>query len=375
MAGDHSVDSELIAKYTVLAGAHCLLRYMENFNGTTFAPQTLRINYCSSCVAKMHIDRHTIAHLELLQSSSLDRDQPASRASKNSLFGVVNHTKTSVGSRLLRSSIMQPSADKTTIDMRLDTVDMLRTVPVSTQGQLSSVLKQLPDLDKMLTGIVVVPKNVTTKTAKYSIDTCIMIKQVLRQGAELATIIDGFNTNRVGGAPMTQNGNGHGDAPEYAVNNDLLHIIACNLKQPVFSAILDTLDEMLTESTHYSKSAAEMRHTECFAVKPGINGLLDVARKTYLQSVEDVYELAKQYSAALNANTATVGEDGVAPAGQPLVDIKVSFSTTRGYILVIPNTVNPLPAGFIQAVLNKKTISCTTTEVLTHNHCLLHCTV
>jgi hypothetical protein len=39
-----------------------------------------------------------------------------------------------------------------------------------------------------------------------------------------------------------------------------------------------------------------MRHAmggvlqECFAIRPGVNGLLDVARKTYLQSCEDIYQ-------------------------------------------------------------------------------------
>jgi hypothetical protein len=32
-----------------------------------------------------------------------------------------------------------------------------------------------------------------------------------------------------------------------------------------------------------------MRHQECFAVKAGKHGLLDVSRKTFLQSVEDIY--------------------------------------------------------------------------------------
>ena len=32
-----------------------------------------------------------------------------------------------------------------------------------------------------------------------------------------------------------------------------------------------------------------MRHQECFAVKAGRHGLLDVSRKTFLQSVEDIH--------------------------------------------------------------------------------------
>ena len=45
------------------------------------------------------------------------------------------------------------------------------------------------------------------------------------------------------------------------------------------------------------------------------------------------------------------------------IQVRVSYNTTRGYYLTLPNTINPLPGGFIQALLNKKSISCTTKEV------------
>lgn len=52
----------------------------------------------------------------------------------------------------------------------------------------------------------------------------------------------------------------------------------------------------------------------------------------------------------------------------PKVEVKVTYNTTRGYHLVIPNTVNPLPDIFVQAVLNKKTISCSTAEIMGLSH-------
>lgn len=39
------VDADLIAKYTVLSASYCLLRYMENCNGFSFAAQSLRYGY------------------------------------------------------------------------------------------------------------------------------------------------------------------------------------------------------------------------------------------------------------------------------------------------------------------------------------------
>ena len=43
VAGD--VDADMIAKYTVLAGVYCLLRYVENTSGSTFGHHSLRHEY------------------------------------------------------------------------------------------------------------------------------------------------------------------------------------------------------------------------------------------------------------------------------------------------------------------------------------------
>jgi hypothetical protein len=49
-----------------------------------------------------------------------------------------------------------------------------------------------------------------------------------------------------------------------------------------------------------SKAALQMRQQECFAVLPGQDGLLDVARKTYLSAMEQINSLAQEYSLRCN---------------------------------------------------------------------------
>lgn len=44
------------------------------------------------------------------------------------------------------------------------------------------------------------------------------------------------------------------------------------------------------------------------------------------------------------------------------VPIKVVHSSSRGYFLSVSAALDPLPPGFTQAVLNKRTISCSTEE-------------
>ena len=96
-----------------------------------------------------------------------------------------------------------------------------------------------------------------------------------------------------------------------------------------------------------------MRHQECFAIRAGRHGLLDVARKTFLQTVEDIYKLAESYSQEFD------------------IPIKIAHSSNRGYYLSLPASVPQLPVLFIQAVLNKKSISCTTEELFSLSGLLL----
>jgi hypothetical protein len=38
-----SVDADVIAKYTVLAASHCLLRYLENVHNVNFSANSIRL--------------------------------------------------------------------------------------------------------------------------------------------------------------------------------------------------------------------------------------------------------------------------------------------------------------------------------------------
>ena len=157
IVGDSDVD--LMAKYTVLAGSYCLLRYIENCNGNNFARHSLRIEYCSSVVGRMNIDSRTAVNLELICNAR-------NGSQKESLFGAINFTRTVVGARLLKSNILRPSRDLSTLQMRLDVVQLF----LSNNRVFNDVtrhLKEMPDLDKMLSGLLL-PKYIPLLTLYYS---------------------------------------------------------------------------------------------------------------------------------------------------------------------------------------------------------------
>jgi DNA mismatch repair ATPase MutS len=45
------------------------------------------------------------------------------------------------------------------------------------------------------------------------------------------------------------------------------------------------------------------------------------------------------------------------------ISIKVGFSSARGYFFNIPSDIEELPPHYIQAVMHKKTIACTTIQL------------
>lgn len=90
------------------------LKYIDLAMSLTFAFHSLRIKYQPS-EGTMMIDLSTIQSLELIQNIQNSK-------SKDCLFGVMNETLTPMGSRLLRSNILQPSTQKAVLNQRYDAV-------------------------------------------------------------------------------------------------------------------------------------------------------------------------------------------------------------------------------------------------------------
>jgi DNA mismatch repair protein MSH4 len=54
--------------------------------------------------------------------------------------------------------------------------------------------------------------------------------------------------------------------------------------------IQQIIDEAVNEDTTYARQPLELRNQRVYAVKSGVNGLLDVARTTYKEASEDAYQ-------------------------------------------------------------------------------------
>jgi DNA mismatch repair protein MSH4 len=54
--------------------------------------------------------------------------------------------------------------------------------------------------------------------------------------------------------------------------------------------IQELINRVVNEDTTYAKQPLELRNQRIYAVKSGVNGLLDVARTTYKEASEDAYQ-------------------------------------------------------------------------------------
>lgn len=98
-----------------LSNKHQAIKHIDLTLALTFAFHSLRIKYQPS-EGSMMIDLSTIQSLELIQNLQNSK-------SKECLFGLMNETLTPMGSRLLRSSILQPSTQADVLNQRYDAVE------------------------------------------------------------------------------------------------------------------------------------------------------------------------------------------------------------------------------------------------------------
>ena len=179
---------------------------------------------------------------------------------------------------------MRPHTDIRTIASRQELVQKL--LNFRGFGAIATTLKTFPDMDKMISGLVNVPKKITQRTAKIGIDTLIYIKQAIKQSSILAEILSEMQSSVQASDHLSNFGD---DEPN---PEELLIAILKNLRDKNLSLMEKSVTKIISESTSFSRSPEEMKHQECFAIKAGLHGMLDVSRKTFLQTIEDIYAVS-----------------------------------------------------------------------------------
>ncbi|KAF1783540.1 P-loop containing nucleoside triphosphate hydrolase [Phytophthora cactorum] len=68
-----------------------------------------------------------------------------------------------------------------------------------------------------------------------------------------------------------------------------------SLRDEQFRGIKADIERVVNDRVKVCRSAAQKRIQECFAVRAGVDGMLDVARRTYLDTIEKIHEVVHTY--------------------------------------------------------------------------------
>ncbi|KAF2098960.1 hypothetical protein NA57DRAFT_39496 [Rhizodiscina lignyota] len=295
-----------------------VLKYIDHQLGSTFQRHTLRIKYEPS-EGSMMIDVATIRSLELIQNLQ----NPKSR---DCLFGLLNETSTHMGARLLRSNILQPSTDQPTLATRYDAVEELASKEEMFYATRQA-LKNLPDVDRILTTLIIVPNEHDVTHAEQDINRIIMLKEFVERIRPVYEALSGSES-------------------------EVLKQIRSLCLPEIVNPVEDLIKSVINEDVKYAKAPVELRNQRVYAVTAGVNGLLDVARVTFKEAMDDAYEHMKELNATHE------------------LDLELKFENVRQFYLRLPASDlehRALPPVITNIIRKKTWIECSTLDLMKLN--------
>ncbi|KAL9586894.1 MAG: hypothetical protein Q9203_003706 [Teloschistes exilis] len=295
-----------------------VLKYIELALSFSFPFHSLRIKYETS-EGSMMIDLSTIASLELIQNIQ----NPKSR---DCLFGLLNQTLTPMGARLLKSHLLQPSTNADTLEKRYNALDELATRE-DVFFAVRQALKAFVDVDRILTAITIMPTKPTIQHLEQSINNVIAFKQYVKS---IPAVFEALAT----------------------ANSELLvHINELCAPERIVD-VQRLIDDTINEDITYQSQPLDLRNQRTYAIKSGVNGLLDVARQTYKEANADAYQLVTD----LGQNHS--------------IALDMRYDTARQFYIRIATSEleeRNLPEVFINAFQKKTYIECQTLDLLKLN--------
>ena len=117
--------------------------------------------------------------------------------------------------------------------------------------------------------------------------------------------------------------------------------------------IIEIIDRVINVDTVYAKSSRELRNQRVFAVKSGVNRLLDTARQIYKESTNDAVELCEELVSAHN------------------LPLELKYDNSRHFFLRFPASEledgRGLHPTFVNAIKKKTMIECQTLDLVKCN--------
>ncbi|KAK0475108.1 muts domain V-domain-containing protein, partial [Armillaria novae-zelandiae] len=293
-------------KYFALSATAALFKHAEAKLNTRFAAGSLLIRYVP-VDGTMMIDPETVRNLELVGNM-------ANKKLPHSLFGTVNHTFTSMASRLLRVNLLSPITGQSAIEARLDVVEeFVKSEDAFTNVKIALKPMNKMDFDKLIVSLAASETKPTTTAqgASTRVSQMLNLRNIVKCIPQLQEALAGCKSH-------------------------LLRIVCDMVSDERIANIECLITKSLNEDTLPSKHGIGAVNARVYAVKANYNRLLDVARETYKENVGDIYAL----------NTA-LSEQHDLPLTLIYHDTGFVFSLKKS------DVIEELPKGFINASLKK----------------------
>ncbi|CAN1174649.1 DNA mismatch repair protein MSH4 [Linum perenne] len=119
-----------------------------------------------------------------------------------------------------------------------------------------------------------------------------------------------------------------------------------------YSNMRKRIGEVIDEDVLHARVPFIARTQQCFAVKAGIDGLLDIARRTFCDTSEAIHTLANKYREEFK-----------------MPNLKLPFNNRQGFYFSIPqkDIQGKLPRKFIQVLKHGNNVHCSTLELASLN--------
>ncbi|XP_040988269.1 DNA mismatch repair protein MSH4 isoform X1 [Juglans microcarpa x Juglans regia] len=327
------LDSYYKQYYLCLAAAAATIKWIEAEKGLIITNRSLSVTFNGS-FDHMNIDATSVQNLEIIEP--LYSSLWGTSNKKQSLFHMLKTTKTIGGTRLLRANILQPLKDIETINARLDCLDELMSNEQLFFG-LSQVLRKFPkETDRVLCHFCFKPKKITNEV--LGVDSARKSQMLISSIILLKTALDAL--------PLLSK-----------VLKDAKSFLLANIYKSVcenekYASIKKRIGEVIDEDVLHARVPFVARTQQCFAVKAGIDGLLDLARRSFCDTSEAIHNLANKYR-----------EDFKLP------NLKLPFNNRQGFYFSIPqkDVQGKLPNKFIQVLKHGNNIHCSTLELASLN--------
>ncbi|TAQ88758.1 hypothetical protein B7494_g2910 [Chlorociboria aeruginascens] len=293
-----------------------VMKYIELSMSMTIVFHSLRVKFQPS-EGSMMIDLSTIHSLELIQNIQ-------DAKSNQCLFGIMNETSTPMGSRLLRSNILQPSTQPDVLTQRYDAVQEF-TEKEDMFVQTRQALTPFLDVEKLLTSLIIIPSFPDVTYTEQSINNILMLKNFIQSIKPVFESLAGARSN-------------------------LLIMIRDNCRSQKIEPAMHLISKSINDDATYQTRALDLRNQRTYA--SGVNGLLDVARQTFKEATADVH----QHISDINQKYEMQAE--------------TKFETSRKYWLKISENDfdgREVPDIFINRFLKKGYMECQTLDLVKLN--------